>query len=330
MKLGIIGSGVIVQEFLPALVNLEGVEVTAVQGTVETMDEVHTLCAANNIPNAVLNLEELCATGVDTVYVAVPNHLHFMYCKQILEKSLNVIVEKPMTSNLKEALVLEKLAKEKNCFIFEAITTLYLKNYQKIKEWLPQIGTIKIVQSQYSQYSRRYNAFCAGQTLPVFDPVKAGGALMDLNLYNLHFVLGLFGEPLSSRYYANIERGVDTSGLAILHYPEFQALCVAAKDSQGIVGAVIQGTKGCIKTSASPNIIGPVTLELNNGIKEEFNEGSVETRLIPEFTRFIQAINKRDFDFCYTMLDKSISVSSVQTQMRLDAEIHFPADVQEL
>ncbi len=326
MKLGIIGSGFIVQEFLPKLVDLDDVEVIAVQGTPDTINQVKELCNANGVKNAVETFEELCKLDIDTVYVAVPNYLHFMYCKQSMEHGYNVICEKPMCSNYNETLSLKEMAQEKKLFLFEAITTLYLPNYRKIKEWLSRIGIIKLVQSEYTQYSRRYNAFRDGEVLPAFDPKKSGGALMDLNLYNLYYVMGLFGKPVSCKYYANIERNIDTSGIAVLQYDTFIATCLAAKDCKGKYGGIIQGTNGCIKSSYPPNLVGEITLELNDGTKEVFDDGSAMQRLIPEFTTFISTINSKDYKFCYEMLDMSLAVSKIQTELRLEAGVKFPAD----
>lgn len=330
MKLGIIGSGLIVKEFLPRLKEIEGLEIVGIQGTPTTMDSVYELSVPNNIPLATDSFDELCSSGIDTVYIAVPNFLHFDYCKKSLERGMNVIVEKPMTSNLKEAEYLQNLAKERKLFLFEAVTTLYLGNYKKIKEWLPRIGDVKMVQSQYSQYSRRYDAFKEGQILPVFDPNKSGGAMMDLNLYNIHYVMGLFGKPEHAKYYANMERGIDTSGILVMEYPGFLATCVAAKDCKGLYYGIIQGTKGSIRSSYPANLIGEVTLELNDGTKEVYDDKGADARLIPEFTVFINAINNNDIDFCYRQLDKSVAVSEVQTNARLDAGIIFPADKAEL
>lgn len=43
------------------------------------------------------------------------------------------------------------------------MTTQYLENYNKIRELLPRIGRVKLVQCNFSQYSSRYDAFCAGK-----------------------------------------------------------------------------------------------------------------------------------------------------------------------
>ena len=326
MKLGIIGSGMIVQEFLPSLVKLEDLEILGIQGTKSGIEKVEEICKKYNIPNFTDNFDELCNFGIDTVYIAVPNFLHFEFCKKALEKGINVIVEKPITTNYREAKELEKLAKEKKLFLFEAITTLYFENYKKIKEWITKIGNIKLVQSQYSQYSSRYDAFKRGEILPVFDPEKAGGALMDLGLYNLHYVLGLFGKPENVKYYANIERNIDTSGVLIMKYKNFSAMCVCAKDSEGERIGVIQGSEGKIVSEEAPGLVGKVTLKLYDGTTESFDDGFSKDRVVPEFTQFIRAVKENDLEFCYRQLEKSLLVSEVQTKARIDAGIKFTQD----
>ena len=326
MKLGIIGAGLIVEEFLPKLVQIEQLEILGIQSVPSDMDKLKQWCTKYNIPLATSDFEELSQSGIDTVYIAVPNFLHVSFVEKALNSGLNVIVEKPMTSNAKEAQHLKELAQAKGLFLFEAITTRYFKTYQKIREWLPKIGQIKLVESKYSQYSRRYDAFQKGEILPVFDPAKAGGAMMDLNLYNLHFVMGLFGQPENQHYFANVERGIDTSGVAVLNYPDFIAVCTAAKDSKGKSGSLIQGTKGYIETTLSPNLVGEIKLVLNDGSKESFDDGSSQARLIPEFQAFVKMINDNDLEACYKELEASLSVSKVQTQLRKEAGIIFPMD----
>lgn len=118
----------------------------------------------------------------------------------------HVICEKPFTSNVNELDELIALAKQQNCLLFEAITNQYLPTFKEIKEKISEIGKISIISSNYSQYSSRYNAFKRGEILPAFDVNKSGGALMDLNVYNIHFVVGLFGAPNKVEYFANIEK----------------------------------------------------------------------------------------------------------------------------
>ena len=323
MKLGIIGTGMIVQEFLPELVKMQGLEVLSIMGSPTGFEKAQALSEKYGIPRAAHDLDELCAAGIDTVYVAIPNNLHFTYCRKALEKGMNVIVEKPMTDNAGEAESLAGLARKKKLFLFEAITTIYMSGYRKIRDWLPLIGEIKLVQSRFCQYSSRYDNFKKGVIAPSFDPKKSGGALMDLSLYNIHYVMGLFGRPESISYYPNIERNIDTSGVLLMLYPKFSAVCTAAKDCDGDIGGIIMGTKGFITTDMKPNVVGNVKLQLRDGTTEVFEEPYTERRMIPEFTQFIRAVKEKDYDFCYTNLAGSLEVNEVLNRARIQSGIRF-------
>ena len=50
------------------------------------------------------------------------------------------IKEKPLAASEIESEELAKLAKERQLFLYEAITTRYLESYKKVKELLPKIG----------------------------------------------------------------------------------------------------------------------------------------------------------------------------------------------
>ena len=325
MKLAIAGTGMIVREVLPYLRDWDW-EPAALCGTPRSRDAADRLAEEHRIPAVYTDYETMLSeTDADAVYAAVPNFLHYRFVRQALERGRNVIVEKPMTSNDREARELEALARENGRFLFEAITTVYLPNYQKTREWLHRIGSVRIVTCNYSQYSSRYDRFRAGETLPVFDPAKSGGALMDLNLYNLHYLLGLFGEPDAVRYQANMERGIDTSGVLFLDYGTFQAVSIAAKDCSGPCRYAIQGTDGYLLMESPANACLDVTLRLNDGTVETFAENPVH-RMEPEFRWFAEQLAAGDPAACYERLRHSVAVSRVQTMARLGAGIRFPAD----
>jgi predicted dehydrogenase len=326
MRLGIIGAGSMVEEFLEQSPQVAGLEVVAMLARPRSLDRARALAERTGVPLVTTDVEEVYAAGIDTVYVAVPNVAHVTYARQALERGLHVIVEKPMTSTVEEAEDLARLAAERGLFLFEAITTVHLATYARLREWLPRIGEVTLVQSQYSQRSRRFPAFRDGEVLPAFDPAQSGGALMDLGLYNLHYVLGLFGEPEQAVYTPNVERGIDTSGVLVLRYPTFVATCIAAKDSAGVQGGVIQGTDGVLRTSLSPNLVGAVTLELADGTVETFDDGGAARRLATEIEAFVRVVDSGDHATADAWLAASVSVSRVQTAARRAAGIVFPAD----
>ena len=119
---------------------------------------------------------------------------------------------------------------------------------------------------------------------------------MDLGLYNLHYVLGLFGKPENVKYYANIERNIDTSGVLMIEYQNFNAMCVCAKDSEGKRIGVIQGSEGKIISEEAPSLVGKVTLKMYDGTTESFDDRFSKDRVVPEFKAFIRALNENDLE----------------------------------
>lgn len=325
MRLGIVGTGTIAREVLPQLRDW-GYAPAALCGTPRSREITETLCAAHQIPAAYNDYGQMLEQiKPEAVYLAVPNQLHFRYADQALRAGCHVIVEKPMTAALREAEALVWLAKERGLFLFEAISTRYLPNYQELARLLPEVGRVRLVSCNFSQYSRRYDAFRTGQTPPVFDPACAGGALMDLNLYNLHWLVGLFGAPRSLRYQANLERGIDTSGVLSLYYGAFQAVSIAAKDCGAPARYTIQGDRGYLLQTTPANHCGEILLHRNDGREERFNL-EPEHRLQPEFQSFLRQMESGDRTRCYELLADSLTVVGLLTAARRDAGIVFPAD----
>lgn len=328
MKLGIIGSGKIARELLEITPILKDLKLEAICGTQKSEKILDELKSKYNIKNIFYNYDELLNSEVDTTYIALPNNLHFQFAKQALEAGKNVIVEKPITSTYKEAMILSDLAKQKQLFIFEAITTQYLPNYKKIKELLPTLGNIKIVECNCSQYSSRYNKFKEGNILPAFDPKFSGGALMDLNIYNVHYVVGLFGRPKNIEYYPNIEREIDTSGILMLDYGTFKCICIGAKDCGGPIVNNIQGELGYINQNTPTNICENFKIVMNDRTNLSINENNYDHRMINEFKEFEEMIKNNDLRKCYEMLEYSLIVSEILNVARNKSGIIFPADIQ--
>jgi predicted dehydrogenase len=326
MKLGIIGAGMIVKEFLTITPHLKDLELAAIFGRKSAEEKMEKFKSQYKIKKICYDYDELLSSDVDTLYIALPNNLHFEFAKKALEANKNVIIEKPITSTYKEALILSELAKQRQLFIFEAITNQYFPNYKKTKELLSALGNIKIVQCNYSQYSSRYDKFKEGNVLPAFDPKFSGGALMDVNIYNIHYIVGLFGKPKNIEYYPNIERGIDTSGILLLDYEKFKCICIGAKDCKAPIANNIQGDKGCIYQDTPTNVCERFELLMNDGTSTLINENNYEHRMVNEFIEFADMINNNNLEKCYQMLEHSLIVSEVQTIARNKSGIIFPAD----
>ena len=309
MNLGIVGAGMIVKDFLSFTHELPEIKLEAI--VARNIENLKNLQNIYNIKEIFTDLDEcLSNPSIDTIYVAVPNNLHYSVAKKALEAGKNVICEKPFTLNYHETVELFELAESKNLILIEAITNQYLPNYLEIKENLSQIGNIRLVECNFSQLSSRYEAFKKGIIAPVFDKNQGGGVLGDLNIYNIHFVVGLFGAPKNSEYYPNIVREVDTSGILILEYDEFKVVCIAAKDTYNNSYANIQGDKGLIKVIGTLNEV-PNYIIKNNEVEMKVNKNIHKHRMYSEFKKFIDVINNNDFDFMKKQKEHSLAVMEI-------------------
>lgn len=323
MKLAVLGTGKIVQEFLPMIQQVTGVELVALLSTPRSLDKAKEMQVQYHIQEVYTDYETLLSNAtIDTVYVALPNHLHYQYTKAALLQGKNVICEKPFTLNAQQLEELIQIATEKRVILLEAITNQYLNNFLQIKKDLAQLGKIKIVECNYSQYSSRYDAFKEGKILPAFDPQKGGGALMDINIYNIHFVVGLFGKPEKVQYLANIERDIDTSGILVLDYRAFKAVCIGAKDSTAQIRSVIQGTDGSIEVLGATNEMPRYERRSKTEI-EAVNANLDKHRMYQEFEKFTEVIDQKDLAFALEQLNHSLTVMQVVDQALESANLHL-------
>ena len=325
MKIGTIGTNFIVDAFLDSLTSIPEVECTAIYS--RRNETALPLVQKYGVGRIYTDLGKMFTDPqVDFVYVASPNSLHFEQTYQALASGKNVICEKPFTSTLNELNQLISLAKDRHLMLFEAITTIHLPNFKLLRENLSKLGKIKIVQCNYSQYSSRYNKLLAGETPNVFNPEFSGGALVDLNIYNLHFVMSLWGSPEDVHYYANKhENGIDTSGILVLEYPDFLVQCVGSKDSNSLNFGLIQGEKGYVHIENGVNGCRKLIFYLSTETIT-IDQQTHQNLLYYEVKKFSEIYSQKDYATCYTLLDHSSSVLAVLERARKEAGIIFPVD----
>ncbi len=320
MNIAILGAGNVVSEFLNAIQSVPEFHVAEILGREQSREKVTRLAEKYGIGKVCFQYEEILSDpGIDIVYVALPNHLHYKFAIQALQKGKHVIVEKPFAGTYKEAYDLVETARANHVFVFEAVTNLYLPTYLETKKLLPRLGDIRIVQMNFSQYSHRYDDFKAGRIPPVFDPEKYGGALMDINVYNIHLAVGLFGRPKAVHYYANLEHSIDTSGILILEYPSFICSLTGAKDCTGQNQVLIEGEQGEIYCPGPSNTYASFTYQVQGCSPQEVSCEQGRHRMYYELAAFARQILGSDFEAAGRDNDQTLLVMEILDEARRQA-----------
>ena len=299
LNLAVISTSRIVAEFVQHLEEMPEISVRALCCRPQSRPKAEQWAAQYGIPALYTDEAELLAAGgFDAVYIGTANHLHYDTARRVLEAGYPVILEKPFTPTAAEARALFELADRKQVFLLEAITTPYLPAYRFLQAQLSAIGPVRGAMASFCARSRRYDDYLQGIWNTTFDPACAGGALYDMNVYNLHYLWGLLGSPTQCTYHPTRGRGgIDTAGLAVLQYPEFAAACLASKDSDGESGCVIQGTEGRLVLHGGAN-----ALEEVYSVTHSHRGGGVRTdapradrhRMAYEFAAFARILTEQD------------------------------------
>ena len=326
MKLGILGSGKIVKEVLPVLKEVENIELVAIAGRNER--KLEDLVDEFNIGKYYIGIDDLLSDpDIDTIYVALPNKLHYEAMDKAINKGKDIICEKPFCGNLKESKDIFDRAFAKGLIVLEAASHRFIPNALAVRDELKKLGDIKIVSFNYSQYSSRYDKFKEGEIAPVFDKSMNGGALMDINFYNVDYLSMLFGRPKAVEYFPNIEKGIDTSGILYLDYGYFKAIAIGSKDSDASLVNTIQTDRGTIEITDAINSFSSFRIkESGKNVFREVNLNQPCHRMVYEFRQFLEIISQRDMGKARELSEISLDTSWILTEARKFSAIVFPND----
>lgn len=312
IKLAILGTGMIAGEALKALQSVPEVEIRTIWARPASRNKAETLAAKFGVESVSTDLDEVLADGnIDFVYVGLVNNVHYEYSRRALLAGKNVILEKPSCPRAAEIEALARLACERGLYLFEAVTFLHAPFFATLKSRLSELAPLRLAVGNYSKYSTRYDRYLKGDVAPAFDPACYGGALFDLNIYNINFFVALLGLPETVCYVPRRGfNGVDTSGAACLRYPEMTALCVAAKDSSGPGSIVVEGERGWLRIEGTPDNFKYWEI-CTRGQTERYSLERTEHRMTDEFRHFNQIFSENRYDVMKDYFRLSVQVARV-------------------
>ncbi|HAK47381.1 MAG TPA: oxidoreductase [Spirochaeta sp.] len=93
------------------------------------------------------------ADGIDFVSIVTPNNTHFAIAKTFLENGINVVCDKPLTTDAAEAEQLSKLAIDKNLLFCVTYTYTGYPAVKHAREMIKRgdIGAVRFVNAEYPQ-----------------------------------------------------------------------------------------------------------------------------------------------------------------------------------
>lgn len=325
IRLGTIGSGVIVHSILDGVKATDGIRCVAVYS--RTAQRGQELADCYGVSKVYTDMDEFLADEeINFVYIATPNLLHYEQAKRALLAGKNVICEKPFCTKYEHAAELVRIAKKRKLFLVDAVPTAFLPNFEILKRELPKVGRIRLVMSNYSQYSSRYDLLLKGEVPNIFNPQYAGGCLMDINFYNLYLNVALFGKPQNAVYYPNIFKDLaDTSGIVMMQYDGFVSEAAGAKDTWGENYVQIEGEQGYIYVKGGSNGLAEIKVVTKDS-EEYFNEQENPDRWFYEVQNLTKLLLADDYEEIYRRLDVMLDVISVLEDTRRAAGIFFPGD----
>ncbi len=193
---------------------------------------------------------------VDGVYIATPHAFHATVIAQCLAAGKPVLCEKPLVPSLAIAQPLVEQSRTRGVFLMEALWSRFLPAYDQIGQWLVDgtIGRVRAIQSTFC-----FPAIFDPQSR-LFAPKLAGGALLDIGIYNIslsRWVLQMALGECPPLLHADVQgvlapTGVDQRVSATLAFADgVVSQWVCALDAVADNGLQILGERGCIQVAAN-------------------------------------------------------------------------------
>lgn len=242
-KFGIIGAGVMSGRMADTVRQMKDVDLYAVAAREEERaKEFADQYGAETFYGSYEALME--DEQVELIYIAVPNHLHYQVARDCIRHGKPVLLEKPFTLNENQAENLIRLSELNQVFLCEAMWVRFMPMMLRIRKELERerIGEVISVTADMGYDLREV------ERLLRLD--MGGGALLDIGVYPLSFVLQILGNEIDniSASVVHMNSGVDAQELINLTYSNgamagFYVTMLANTKKR----AVIYGTEGRIE-----------------------------------------------------------------------------------
>ena len=330
LKIGIIGTNFISDDFCEAAMQVPGTELYAVYSRRQETGEA--FAAKHSIPRVYTDYEKFLDSGLDAVYVASPNSVHCSQTLKSLEHKKHVLCEKIMAVNEAEVRSMIDCARKNQVVLLEAMRPDFDPGFELAEKNLPRIGKLRRATFEFCQYSSRYDSFRQGIIQNAFNPALGNAAVMDIGVYCIHSLVRFFGMPKNIKAISTkLSNGFDGSGIVLMEYDDMIAEAVYSKISVSVNRSIFHGEDGSILVDyiSKPE---SVELRLRKGSRDTLDGGDIEklpftpakNNMIFEIQEFLKLIEQKQVDHKY--LQYSLDTIRVIDEVRRQTNIQFPGE----
>ncbi|MBR2021744.1 MAG: Gfo/Idh/MocA family oxidoreductase [Clostridia bacterium] len=322
IRWGIVGPGTIANKFAVAIKNVDCAELVAVASRTEKGGMA--FAEKYDIPKVFCGYENMAASDlVDAVYIATPHPFHISCAELFLNSGKHVLCEKPLCVNAHQAQLLKECSRKNGVFLMEAMWTRFLPAIIEAKN-IVQRGDIGKILSLEADFCY---AIEPCEDPKVFKNEMAGGSLLDVGVYGLHFASVFLGCDVEEiKALADTKDGVDIHTNVLLKYKEGAVANITS--AIGVYkpeNAYIYGSDGYIFI---PQFYGATEFFVNkNGDTEHIVRECIGDGFEEEIIEACDCIRNGRLQSDVLPLDESIAVLEQMDAVRAQIGVKYPMDV---
>jgi xylose dehydrogenase (NAD/NADP) len=262
---GVLGTGMIARKFADNLMHSHPGCLANVGS--RNLSKAGAFAEEFGMPSSGGYMDVLKDRSVESVYIALPNGMHHEWAIKALNSGKNVLCEKPIASNKREAEEMYAVANSTGKVLVEAFmyrTDPAIINLLDLVH-SGEIGDVRLIRSNFS-FARDID-----QDDARYDPMQAGGSLMDVGCYCVNFCRAIVGmNPNEVSAFAHIHSsGVDDYAAGLLKFgDETLATFTCGMTVKNDWSTFIAGTKGQIRIENPWFSEGKFTVSHPQGIRK--------------------------------------------------------------
>lgn len=312
----IIGCGEMAQHHLGHILKMgNSTKVTAlVEPSKEMIERTSEVFKKFNVPLPAVyaRLDEFLKSGpkTETAFIITPHNMHFPQTRACLEAGKDVLLEKPMVMNEKEALDLIDARNKTGRLLVVAFPGSLSPAIHKVKELIAENAIGEIVQVAALIY-QDWKEAQKGKWRQVPE-ISGGGFLFDTGSHMINTVVDILNDDIDTVFAIQDNKGTPVDICSVITAKTTSGILINLTGAGFSIGCdseiFIVGTKGTIRTGAwgerlemrreGEKNLSPVKFGESKGVWEQFlkvRSGELENPCPPEvglrFARLMDMIN---------------------------------------